>query len=50
MDSENFGRVRDNARRALEAVRHFQGRVTDPVLWRQIQERADQLEKLLSKQ
>jgi hypothetical protein len=41
-------RLRRNARRAVEAVRRFEGRITDPTEWTAIHERADELQRLLS--
>ena len=34
----------EKARRALEVVRHMEGRILDPKMWWEIHERADQLE------
>ncbi len=34
----------NNARGALNAIRHFEGRIADPKIWRTIHARADELE------
>jgi len=34
----------NNARAALNAIRHFEGRIADPKIWRTIHARADELE------
>jgi hypothetical protein len=41
-------RLLRNARRAVEAVRSFEGRISDPRDWTAIHERADELQRLLS--
>jgi hypothetical protein len=41
-------RLLQNARKALEATRHFEGRIADAKAWTAIRERPDQLERLLS--
>jgi hypothetical protein len=46
-DVANRARSLRNARTALEAIRHFEGKIGDPGAWRQIHARADELERLL---
>jgi hypothetical protein len=41
-------RLLRNARRVLEAVRRFEGRIVDAKAWSTVHERADELERLLS--
>jgi hypothetical protein len=41
-------RLLRNARRVLEAVRRFEGRIVDARAWATIHERADELERVLS--
>ncbi len=38
------GTALNNARAALNAIRHFEGRIADPKIWRTIHARADELE------
>ncbi len=42
-------RLLQNARKALHAARHFVGRVADKNAWTAIHERADELERALSR-
>ena len=39
--------LRANVRRALETVRHFEGRIDEATAWRPIHNRADELERVL---
>ena len=42
--AENRNAALNNARAALDAIRHFEGRIADPNIWRTIHARADELE------
>jgi hypothetical protein len=46
-DIGNRERSLQNARKALEAIRRFEGKISDPGARRQIHERADELEHFL---
>ena len=41
-------RLLQHARKAVDAVRGFEGRMSDPREWTSIHERADELQRLLS--
>jgi hypothetical protein len=41
-------RLLQHARKAVDAVRGFEGRITDPGAWTAIHDRADELQRLLS--
>ena len=50
-DRGNDGRYKQcvqNARKGLETIRHFEGRITDREAWQRIHEQGDRLEQLLS--
>jgi hypothetical protein len=38
---DEYERSLQNARKALETIRHFEGRITDPEAWQRIHERGD---------
>ena len=40
-------RLVQNARKVVEAVRRFEGRIADPKAWKAIKERADELQHVL---
>jgi len=46
-DRSNRERAFRSALVALGAVRHFEGKISDPAAWKLIHERADELERLL---
>jgi hypothetical protein len=45
---DHFNAALSKARRAIETIRHFEGRVEDAQALHSIQERTDQLEKIIS--
>ena len=47
-DRNRRDRLIDNARKVLEAVRRFEGRIVDVKAWSTLHARADELERLLS--
>ena len=47
---EDRAKSLENARKAVETIRRFQGRIVDHVEWTQIHNEANELEKLLSLQ
>lgn len=45
--TEHRNAALNNARAALNAIRHFEGRIADPKIWRTIHARADELEEAI---
>ena len=47
-NDERYKRSVQNARKGLETIRHFEGRIADLEAWQRIHGRADTLEEVLS--